>query len=123
MPVERSSQRPVERHALQLTLYVAEPHAADRRSKVDQLMYAAAEGGAAGGTVLAAYEGFGRRHRHEPTFWRRADETPLTVVFVDSPTQIERILALVDAILPDAVAVIERIRASQRAGDQHGTWA
>jgi PII-like signaling protein len=100
----------VARDAVQLTVYVAEPHVADRRSKVDHLLREAARRGASGATVLAAFEGFGRRHTHEPTFWHRADETPLTVVFVDTAERIDALLPLVDEILPDAVAVTERVR-------------
>jgi PII-like signaling protein len=103
----------VERDAVQLTLYVAEPHVGDRRSRVDQLMRRAAQMPASGGTVLAAYEGFGRRHLHEPTAWHRADETPLTVVFVDTADRIEAILRLVDEIIPDSVAVTEVVRSIQ----------
>lgn len=101
----------VEKPSVQLTVYVAEPHVGDRRSKVDELLRRAADAGIAGATALAAYQGFGRRHSHEPTFWHRSDETPLTVVVVDTPEQIDLMLALVDEVLPDAVAVTERVRA------------
>lgn len=100
----------VEREAVQLTVYVAEPHVAERRSRVDELLRRAAAAGTSGGTVLAAYQGFGRRHSHEPTIWHRADETPLTVVFVDTPQRVELLLGLLDEILPDAVAVTEQVR-------------
>lgn len=103
----------VERAAVQLTVYVAEPHVADRRSRVDELMRRAAEQGSSGGTVLAAYQGFGRRHLHEPTVWHRADETPLTVVFVDTTERIGAILRIVDEVIPDSVAVTESVRAIQ----------
>ena len=100
----------VERDSVQLTIYVAEPHLHDRRGKVDELLRGAAGVGASGGTVLAAYQGFGRRHSHEPTLWHRVDETPLSVVFVDTPERIERVLTVLDEILPDAVAVTEQVR-------------
>lgn len=103
----------VDRAAVQLTLYVAEPHVGDRRSKVDELMRRAAAASASGASVLAAYQGFGRRHSHEPRFWHRADETPLTVIFVDTPERIEQVLSLVDELLPDVVAVLEKLRAVQ----------
>jgi uncharacterized protein len=103
------SQR-IERQAVQLTLYVAEPHVGDRRSKVDELLHAAAAAGMSGGTVLAAFQGFGRRHEHEPTMWHRPDETPLTVVFVDQAQRIDALLPIIDEILPDAVAVTEEVR-------------
>lgn len=54
----------VDREAVQLTLYVAEPHLHDRRCKVDELLRRSAEAGMSGATVLAAYQGFGRRHSH-----------------------------------------------------------
>jgi PII-like signaling protein len=103
----------VEREAVQLTVYVAEPHVGDRRSRVDQLMRRAAQMGSSGGTVLAAYEGFGRRHLHEPTLWHRADETPLTVIFVDTAERVDAILRLVDEVIPDSVAVTEVVRCIQ----------
>ena len=103
----------VGRDAVELTVYVAEPHVKDRHSKVDQLFRAAALSGASRGTVLSAYEGFGRRHLHEPTFWHHPDETPLMVVFVDTRARVEQILALVGEILPDSVAIIEPVYATQ----------
>lgn len=103
-------QKRVEREAVRLTLYVAEPHLHDRRCRVDELLRRAAAAGASGATVLAAYEGFGRRHSHEPTLWHKADETPLTVIFVDTAERIERLLQVTEEVLPDVVAVTEQIR-------------
>jgi PII-like signaling protein len=107
---EEPSQR-LDRPAVQLTVYVAEPHVGGRRSKVDELLRRAAAAGVSGGTVVGAFQGFGRRHSHEPTLWHRADETPLTAVFVDLPERIATLLTLVDEVLPDAVAVTEQVRA------------
>jgi len=100
----------VDECSVQLTLYVAEPHVGDRRSKVDELLRRAAAAGVSGGTVLAAFQGFGRRHSHEPKFWHRADETPLIVILVDTPDRIDTLLALVDEVLPNAVAVTKQVR-------------
>jgi len=100
----------IERWSVQLTLYVAEPHVGDRRSSVDELLRAAVAAGMSGGTVLSAHQGFGRRHEHEPTIWRRPDRTPLTVIFVDTPERIDALLAVVAGILPDAVAITERVQ-------------
>lgn len=102
--------QPIERQAVQLTLYIAEPHVGGRRSKVDELLRAAVTAGMSGATVLAAHQGFGRRHDHEPTMWHRPDETPLTVILVDQHQRIDAFLAIVDEILPDAVATTERVR-------------
>lgn len=101
----------VERPSVQLTIYVAEPHVGDRRSKVDALLHRLAQAGIAGATVLPAHQGFGRRHSHEPTLWHRADETPLTVIVVDTAERVQTSLALLDEILPDAVAVTEQVHA------------
>jgi PII-like signaling protein len=103
----------VDREAVHLTLFVAEPHVGDRRSKVDQLMREAATSGASGGTVLAAYEGFGRRHSHERTIWHAADKTPLRVIFVDTAERIAVLMGLVERILPDSVMVTKNVRAIQ----------
>lgn len=105
----KTSQR-FERLSVQLTVYVAEPHVGDRRSRVAELMRAAVAAGMSGGTVLSAYQGFGRRHEHEPTIWHRPDQTPLTVIFVDTPERIDAMLVVLDRILPDAVAVTEQVR-------------
>jgi PII-like signaling protein len=105
----------VEREAIHLTLFVAEPHVGDRRSKVDQLLREALKAGAAGGTVLAAYEGFGRRHSHERTIWHAADMTPLRVIFVDTAERIELIMTLIERLLPDSVMVTKKVRAIQYA--------
>lgn len=100
----------VERDSVQLTVYVAEPHLHDRRGKVDELLRRTAAAGASGATVLAAHQGFGRRHSHEPTLWHKVDETPLTVIFVDIPERIEHVLTVLDELLPDVVAITEQIR-------------
>lgn len=101
----------VEQRRVQLTLYIAEPHLHDRRSRVDELLHRAAESGMSGGTVLQACRGFGRRHSHEATIWHAADETPLTVIFIDTAERIDHVLALLDEVLPDAVAVTEQVHA------------
>jgi PII-like signaling protein len=101
----------VEQERVQLTLYIAEPHLHDRRSRVDELLHRAAGSGMSGGTVLQAARGFGRRHSHEATIWHAADETPLTIIFVDTSERIDQLLALLDEVLPDAVAVTEQVRA------------
>jgi PII-like signaling protein len=101
----------LERDAVQLTLYIAEPHVAGRRSRVDELMRAAVLAGMEGGTVVVAYQGFGRRHEHEPTILHRPDETPLTVIFIDAAERIASFMTVVDRILPDAIAVSEPVRA------------
>jgi len=102
-------QRRVDREAVQLTLYVAAPYLHDRRCKVDELLRRAAAMGASGATVLAAYQGFGRRHSHEPMLWQKVDETPLTVISVDTADRIERLQKVVDEVLPDVVAVTEQM--------------
>jgi PII-like signaling protein len=99
----------VKRDSVQLTVYVAEPHLHDRRGKVEELLRRTAADGGSGATVLVAYQGFGRRHSHEPTLWHKTDETPLTVIFVDVTERIEHVLTLLDKLLPDVVAVTERI--------------
>jgi PII-like signaling protein len=101
---------PAVQQAVQLTLYVAEPHVRGRQSAVDELIHRAAAAGVAGGTVLAAYQGFGRRHNDEPTFWHRPQQTPLTVIFTDTAERVEQLLTLVDELLPDAVAVTKQVR-------------
>jgi PII-like signaling protein len=112
--MSKREPEPRQRHeydAVQLTVYVAEPHVGDRRSRVDELLRRGAAAGLAGGTVIAAYQGFGRHHSHTPTLFHRADETPLSVIFVDRSERIEALLPVVDEVLPDAVAVTERVRA------------
>ncbi len=101
---------PAVQQAVQLTLYVAEPHVRGRQSAVDELIRRAAAAGVAGGTVLAAYQGFGRRHNDEPTFWHRPQQTPLTVIFTDTAERVEQLLTLVDELLPVAVAVTKQVR-------------
>jgi PII-like signaling protein len=96
---------------VELTVYVAEPQLRDRRGRVDELMRRAAGSGLSGGTALHAWMGFGRRHDHEPTVRHAADETPLTLVFVDTAARIEQLLALLDEVLPEAVAVVRSVRA------------
>lgn len=105
----------VERAAIHLTLFVSEPHNGDRRSRVDQLLREALNAGAAGGIVLAAHEGFGRRHSHERTIWHGDDETPLRVIFVDTAEKIALLMSIIERILPDSVMVTKKVRAIQYA--------
>ncbi len=112
----------VESDNVHLTLYVAEPHVGNRKSKVDQVLREAVKIGAAGGTVLAAYQGFGRRVAHEPTLWHRADETPLMVIFVDTEERITKLLAIIEAVLPDTIAFRQNVHSVQyRREHRHPT--
>lgn len=119
MTESREPSTRIDRQAVQLTIYVAEPHVGDRRSKVDELVRRAAAAGMSGCTVLAAWQGFGRRHSHEPTFWHGADETPLSLIFVDRADRIDALLNLCDDVLPDAVAVTEQVRAIRYIRPHH----
>jgi len=72
----------------------------------------------AGGTVLGAHGGSGRRHRHEPGFAHAADETPVQVLFVDTPAQVAAPLEELRDIVPDALTLTTSDRAIRyrRAG-------
>jgi PII-like signaling protein len=107
----RGTVRRVESDLVQLSVYVAEPHVGGRRSKVHELLNRVASEGSTGGTVLAACGGFGRRHSHEPTFWHRADETPLIVLFIDRPETVDSALNELTEILPDCFATVRPIHA------------
>jgi PII-like signaling protein len=102
----------VERQLRRLTAYVAEPRRGHDQWAVTRLLSRAAELRLSGGTVLAGLEGFGYGHHLHHTRWfRAADETPLTLIVVDTADRIAGLLPVVRELLPRAVVTVEDVRA------------
>jgi PII-like signaling protein len=73
-----------------------------------------------GGSLFAGFLGFGRHgHIHSGTVLHRADETPLTLTFVDTAERLAQLEPLLEELLPHAVAVMDdvtAVRYSKRSG-------
>ena len=64
----------------------------------------------AGATVLRGLEGFGARSRvHRSRILTLADELPIVIEIVDSREKIEAFLPLIDAVVEEGLATLEKV--------------
>lgn len=70
----------------------------------------AREQGLAGATVLRGLEGFGAKSRlHTAKILRLSSDLPIVVEIVDTEDKIEAFLALIDDVVHDGLATIEKV--------------
>lgn len=70
----------------------------------------AREQGLAGATVLRGLEGFGAKSRlHTAKILRLSSDLPIVIEIVDAEDKIEAFLPLIDSVVQDGLATIERV--------------
>lgn len=70
----------------------------------------AREQGLAGATVLRGLEGFGAKSRlHTAKILRLSSDLPIIIEIVDTEDKIEAFLALIDDVVHDGLATIEKV--------------
>jgi len=108
----RGSERVrVQRRLRRLTAYVAEPPQRHEQSAIVRALEQAAELRMAGGTILAGFEGFGHGHHlHHTGLRHAADETPMTLVIVDTAERIASFLPTLRGLLPGALLTVEDVQ-------------
>jgi PII-like signaling protein len=108
---------PEELHeATKLTLYLGRDERIDGSPAflgvVDRLRAA----GLAGATVLLGIDGMAHRERRRARFFSRNERVPLMVVSIGRGDAIARALPVLDGLLKDPIATLERVRLCKRDG-------
>jgi uncharacterized protein len=71
----------------------------------------ARERGLAGATVLRGVEGFGAHSRlHTAKILRLSEDLPIVIEIVDTREKIEAFLPIVDAVIPEGLATLEKVQ-------------
>ncbi|HVB27652.1 MAG TPA: DUF190 domain-containing protein [Mycobacteriales bacterium] len=100
----------VQRRLRRLTAYVAEPPQRHEQSAIVRALEQAAELRMAGGTILAGFEGFGHgRHLHHTGLLHAADETPMSLVIIDTEERIDAFIPVLRELLPHAVVIVDDV--------------
>jgi PII-like signaling protein len=93
-----------------LTIHVAQMPG--HHERVTEFMDHIATLGISGASVFPGTCGFGRGHHlHEPHHGHRADETPMEIIIVDEPATIDDVVHAMKILLPQAVAVLDKVTA------------
>jgi len=111
-------QLPEDLHeATKLTIYLGRDERIRGRPAflhvVDQLR----DHGLAGATVLLGVDGMAHRQRRRARFFSRNEDVPVMVVSVGAGAAIAGALPVLDGLLVDPTATLERVRVCKRDGD------
>lgn len=92
-----------------LRIFLGEDDKHDGRPTYEWLVLTAREHGLAGATVLRGIMGFGAHSRvHTFRVERLSLDLPIVVEIVDSPEKIEAFLAVIDPVVHEGLATVER---------------
>jgi hypothetical protein len=93
-----------------LRIFVGENDRHQGRPLYEWIVRAARENGLAGATVLRGLEGYGAASRlHTAKILRLSSDLPIVVEIVDSEEKIESFLALIDGVVGEGLATVERV--------------
>lgn len=101
---------------LKLTLYLGRDERVGIRPAYLEVVDRLHRHGVAGATVLLGVDGMAHRLRRRARFFSRNDAVPLAVVSIGSAEAIARALPLVDEILAEPIATLERAPVCKRDG-------
>ena len=94
-----------------LRIYIGESDRWHHQPLADALVEHLRRAGFAGATVLHAIAGFGARSvLHEAHLFRLSEDRPVVIEVVDSEEAIERLLPVLDAMIPDGLVTMERVQ-------------
>jgi PII-like signaling protein len=109
---------PEELHeATKLTLYLGRDERVRGRPAFLEVVALLHELGLAGATVLLGVDGMAHRRRRRARFFSRNDAVPLLVVSIGRGELVSRALPLLDELLSDPIATLERVRVCKRDGE------
>jgi hypothetical protein len=93
-----------------LRIFIGESDKHDGLSLFEWIVRKAREEGLAGATVLRGLEGFGAHSRlHTAKILRLSSDLPIVVEIVDTAEKIEAFLPLVDAVIGEGLATVEKV--------------
>ena len=100
---------PEEGHLLRI--FVGESDRHDGTPLYEWIVRQARERGLAGATVLRGVEGFGAHSRlHTAKILRLSEDLPIIIEIVDTKDKIEGFLPIVDAVIPEGLATLEKVQ-------------
>jgi PII-like signaling protein len=93
-----------------LRIYVGESDKHDSLPLFEWIVRKAREQGLAGATVLRGLEGYGAHSRlHTAKILRLSNDLPVVVEIVDTAEKIESFLPLVDEVIHEGLATVEKV--------------
>ena len=99
---------PEEGHLLRI--FVGESDKHDGKPLYEWLVLRAREAGLAGATVLRGIEGFGAHSRlHTVKILRLSEDLPIVIEIVDAQEKIEAFLPVIDDVITEGMATLERV--------------
>ena len=92
-----------------LRIFIGESDRHEGKLLYEWIVLKAREAGLAGATVLRGIMGFGAHSRlHTVRILRLSEDLPVVVEIVDTREKIERFLDLVDHVVPEGMATLEK---------------
>jgi PII-like signaling protein len=106
-----------------LRIFVGETDRHDGRPLHEWIVMEARRRGIAGATVLRGIEGFGAHSRvHTSRVLRLSADLPMVVEIVDTREKIEGFMSVVDAVVEEGLATLERVEVRfYRSRESSGT--
>ena len=93
-----------------LRVFIGESDKHDGLALFEWIVRKAREEGLAGATVLRGLEGFGAHSRlHTAKILRLSSDLPIVVEIVDTAEKIEAFLPVVDAVIDEGLATVEKV--------------
>jgi PII-like signaling protein len=94
-----------------LRIFIGESDRHEGHALYEWIVLKAREHGLAGATVLRGLEGFGAHSRlHTAKILRLSTDLPIVVEIVDTQEKIEAFLPLIDGVIGEGLATIEKVR-------------
>lgn len=92
-----------------LRIFIGESDRHEGKPLYEWLVLAARERGLAGATVLRGLMGYGAHSRlHTFKIERLSEDLPIIVEIVDTREKLEAFLAVIDGVIPEGLATLER---------------
>ena len=100
---------PEEGHLLRI--YIGESDRHEGKPLYEWIVREARKSGLAGATAIRGIEGFGAHSRvHTAKLLRLSSSLPIVVEIVDTQEKIERFLPLIDEVVKEGLATLEKIK-------------
>jgi PII-like signaling protein len=100
-----------EEPAVRVSIHVGESDRWHHRPLHTALVEALNAAGVAGATVLRGVEGYGRSSQmHTATILTLSEDLPLIVTFIDSAETVDRVMPILDDMVPGGLIVLEDVR-------------
>ncbi len=98
------------RHGKLLRIFIGESDRHEGMLLYEWIVRQARSRGIAGATVLRALEGYGAHSRlHTAKILRLSTDLPIVIEIIDSEEKIEDFLAVIDGVIPDGLATVEKV--------------